>query len=160
MGIEIERKYLVDEARLRPLLGDGVAYCQGYLSSNELMAVRVRIAGERAWLTVKGAGKATAGGPATRPEFEYPIPLSDASEMLEQLVSGGCVRKQRYHIRHQGYLWEVDIFEGDNAGLIVAEVELESESAAPELPDWVTQDVSADPRYLNSNLAQHPFSEW
>ena len=160
MGIEIERKYLVDEARLRPLLGEGVAYWQGYLSSNELLAVRVRIAGESAWLTVKGAGRVTAGGPATRPEFEYSIPPSDAREMLEHLVSGRCVRKKRYHVRHQGYLWEVDIFECDNAGLIVAEVEVESESAAPELPDWVTQEVSADPRYLHSNLAQHPFSEW
>ena len=160
MGMEIERKFLVDEARLRPLLSGGEALRQGYLADNESMAVRVRIAGDKAWLTIKGAGRAHASGAVARAEFEYAIPREDADQMLDQLVQGACVSKTRYRIANAGYVWEVDVFEGANQGLIVAEVEMESAQSEPPLPAWVAEEVSADPRYLNVNLAKCPFSQW
>jgi adenylate cyclase len=160
MGTEIERKFLVDEALLRPQLQDGVAYCQGYLADNARMAVRVRIAGDQGWLTIKGVGEKVAQNLVVRPEFEYAIGLDDAREMLETLVSGPTISKTRYLITHGQHVWEVDVFEGDNAGLIVAEVELDNAQSTVQLPDWVTEEVSLDPRYLNVNLAKHPFKQW
>jgi adenylate cyclase len=154
MAQEIERKFLVKDSVL-PLLQDGVQFCQGYLADNEKLSVRVRLAGDRAWLTTKGRGSGF-----TRPEFEYDIPVADARYMLEHLVSGILICKVRYRLPHSGMLWEVDVFGADNAGLIVAEVELESEKQSFERPPWLGEEVTADTRYLNVNLALCPFSQW
>jgi adenylate cyclase len=154
MGTEIERKYLVNE-QVTPLLRDGVEFRQGYLADTREMAVRVRVAGDRAWLTVKGAGRGIV-----RPEFEYLIPVGDACSMLDDLVSGPIIRKTRYRLPHGDHVWEVDVFAGDNEGLIVAEVELASEHESVDLPAWVGSEVSDDYRYLNVNLVKKPFNQW
>lgn len=129
-------------------------YRQGYLSVVPERTVRVRIAGDEAFLTVKGRNVKNS-----RAEFEYPIPLADAEQMLK-LCEGPLVEKTRYAIPHAGKTWQVDEFSRDNHGLVTAEVELTSESEQPEIPDWIGEEVSGDPRYYNSNLARHPFSAW
>ena len=152
MGIEIERKFLVVGDDWRQ--ASAVAYAQGYLNRDQQRTVRVRIARGQAWLTVKGAN---AG--ATRAEFEYPIPLADAEQLLA-LCDGPLVRKLRRIVEHAGSRWEIDEFQGDNAGLVVAEIELPSEDAPFEPPPWLGAEVTHDPRYFNSNLAAAPFSTW
>lgn len=153
MAHEIERKYLVDVARWTPR-GPGTLYRQGYLSSQKERVVRVRLAGETGVLTIKGP---TSG--ITRAEFEYPIPLADVPELLA-LCEQPLVEKTRHAEEHGGMTWEIDVFHGDNAGLVIAEVELESETQSVEVPPWAVRDVSDDPRYYNSNLIAHPFSTW
>jgi adenylate cyclase len=152
MGIEIERKFLVvgDAWRGAPAR----PYAQGYLNRDEQRTVRVRIVEDAGWLTVKGAN---AG--ATRAEFEYPIPVADARQLLE-LCDGPLVRKLRRVFVHAGATWEIDEFLGDNAGLVVAEIELAGEDAAFETPPWLGAEVTHDPRYFNSNLAAAPWSTW
>jgi len=152
MGIEIERKFLVvgDDWRAAPAR----PYAQGYLNRDKRRTVRVRIVEGDAWLTVKGA---SAG--ATRAEFEYPIPLADAEQLLA-LCDGPLVRKLRRVVVHAGRAWEIDEFLGDNAGLVVAEIELASEDQAFEPPPWLGAEVTHDVRYFNSNLAAAPFSTW
>ena len=152
MGLEIERKFLVvgDDWRAAP----AVPYAQGYLNRDKQRTVRVRIVRDEAWLTIKGA---TSG--ATRAEFEYPIPVDDARQMLA-LCDGPLVRKLRRVVVHAGMAWEIDEFEGDNAGLVVAEIELPSEDAPFEPPPWLGAEVTHDPRYFNSSLATAPFSTW
>ena len=152
MGIEIERKFLVvgDDWRAAP----AVAYAQGYLNRDKERTVRVRIAADAAWLTVKGV---TSG--ATRAEFEYPIPVADAEQLLA-LCDGPLVRKLRRVVVHAGARWEVDEFLGDNAGLVVAEIELPAEDAPFAAPPWLGAEVTHDPRYFNSSLAAAPFSTW
>ena len=152
MGIEIERKFLVVGDGWRQ--GAGVPYAQGYLNRDPQRTVRVRIAGERAFLTVKGVSRG-----ATRAEFEYEVPLADAAQMLE-LSDGPVVRKVRRLVEHAGSTWEVDEFEGENAGLVVAELEMASEDQHFEKPDWLGREVTDDPRYYNSSLAAHPYSRW
>jgi CYTH domain-containing protein len=152
MGIEIERKFLVvgNDWRAAP----AVPYAQGYLNRDKQRTVRVRIVRDQAWLTVKGA---SAG--ATRAEFEYPIPVADAEQLLA-LCDGPLIRKLRRVVVHAGAAWEVDEFQGDNAGLVVAEIELGAEDAAFERPAWLGAEVTHDPRYFNSNLAAAPYSTW
>ena len=152
MGVEIERKFLVvgDDWRAAP----AVPYAQGYLNRDKQRTVRVRIVQDQAWLTVKGANSG-----ATRAEFEYAIPLADAQQLLA-LCDGPLVRKQRRVVAHAGATWEIDEFEGDNAGLVVAEIELPSEDAPFEPPPWLGSEVTHDPRYFNSSLATAPFSTW
>ncbi|NJN86245.1 MAG: CYTH domain-containing protein [Leptolyngbyaceae cyanobacterium SL_7_1] len=154
MPTEIERKFLVNGDAWRSL-GSGVVYRQGYLASDSRRSVRVRVAGDRGFLTIKGA---TVG--IARAEYEYAIPLSDAEELLETLCDRPLIEKTRYSLTVEGLVWEVDEFMGDNQGLIVAEVELESADQRMPLPDWIGQEVSHDPRYFNSNLAKHPFRQW
>ncbi|HSI13246.1 MAG TPA: CYTH domain-containing protein [Chthoniobacter sp.] len=153
MSREIERKFLLKSDAWREL-ADGVTYRQGYLSATPERTVRVRIAGDEAFLTVKGRSVKNS-----RAEFEYSIPLADAEQMLK-LCEGPLVEKTRYEIPHAGKTWQVDEFCGDNHGLVTAEVELTTESEQPEIPDWIGEEVSGDPRYYNSNLARHPFSAW
>ena len=153
MAREIERKFLLKSDAWREL-ADGVTYRQGYLSALPERTVRVRIAGDEAFLTVKGRSVKNS-----RAEFEYSIPLTDAEQMLK-LCDGPLVEKTRYEIPHAGKTWQVDEFSGDNRGLITAEVELNSESEQPEIPDWIGEEVSGDPRYYNSNLVKKPFSSW
>jgi adenylate cyclase len=152
MGIEIERKFLVvgDDWRAAP----AVPYAQGYLNRDKARTVRVRIVQDAAWLTIKGVSVG-----ATRAEFEYPIPVADAHQLLA-LCDGPIVRKTRRIVEHAGSTWEIDEFEGDNAGLVVAEIELASEDAAFERPPWLGAEVTHDPRYFNSSLATTPYRTW
>ena len=155
MGIEIERKFLVDKTKLPILTEGGYTIKQGYIQTVVYTTVRVRIRDKEAFLTIKGKNKG-----ATRLEFEYPIPLNDANDMLKNLCNTSVIDKTRYLVKHDGHVWEVDIFEGDNKGLVVAEVELESENETFTLPNWVIKEVSDDTRYFNSNLIEHPYSTW
>ena len=153
MGTEIERKFLVGDLSI--LRGSiGLPYRQGYLSTDPERTVRVRRAGDRAFLTIKGLSKG-----ATRAEFEYEIPTADAEQLLA-LCAGPIVAKTRHRIDHAGLTWELDVFEGENAGLVVAEVEIPSPDAPVEIPGWAGDEVTADPRYYNANLVSHPFREW
>ena len=154
MGVEIERKFLLSGDGWRSL-GQPVLLRQGYLSSQRERVVRVRIEGERATLTIKGGNVG-----ATRGEWEYPIPLADAAELLEGLCEQPLIEKYRRRIEFEGMVWEVDEFLGANAGLLVAEIELTSEDQAFEKPDWIGAEVSADARYYNANLIKRPFSSW
>jgi len=153
VGVEIERKYLVGDTGFLDGV-EGIPYRQGYLSTDPDRTVRIRRAGPHAYVTVKGR---THG--ATRAEFEYEIPVDDAEAMLE-LCLPPLIEKTRHRIEHAGRVWEVDVFDGANAGLVVAEIELPSEDADLELPAWVGAEVTDDRRYLNANLVAHPFSEW
>jgi adenylate cyclase len=152
VGIEIERKFLVvnDAWRSAP----AVFYSQGYLNRAKERTVRVRIAGDQGYLTIKGA---TSN--ASRAEFEYSIPLVDATELM-QLCEQPLIEKYRRKIEHQGFIWEVDEFLGDNLGLVVAEIELPAVDTPFALPDWIGQEVTEDARYYNSNLAVQPFNRW
>jgi adenylate cyclase len=153
MGVEIERKFLVADASWKNIADDGVACRQGYLVSDEQKTVRVRIIGTEAFLTIKGE---TTG--ISRTEFEYPIPVEDAEAMLE--LCGNLIEKMRYFIECADVTWELDVFEGANQGLVMAEVELKSEDQAFELPPWAGEEVSGDIRYYNAYLAQKPFTTW
>ena len=155
MALEIERKYLVRLDAWRPPASGGTIHRQGYLSVDSARVVRVRQAGRHAWLTIKGQNRGIA-----RTEFEYPIPVADAKVMLETLCLSPVIEKTRYRVRFGGRVWEVDVFAGANAGLVVAEVELESETAEVNRPPWAGPEVSDDPRYYNANLVRHPFTEW
>jgi len=154
MGIEIERKFLIDKDKIGTLK-NGYQIKQGYIQTVDLTTVRVRIRNKEAFLTIKGKSEG-----ATRLEFEYPIPLNDAKDMLKNLCNTSVIDKTRYLVEHEGHVWEVDIFEGSNKGLFVAEVELKSENEAFSLPDWVTQEVTDDIRYFNSNLIENPYLTW
>lgn len=152
MALEIERKFLVTGDAWRQ--GPGTLLSQGYLNRDKQRTVRVRIAGEQAFLTVKGANQG-----ATRAEFEYPIPLADATQLLA-LCDGPTVEKIRRVVQFEGFAWEVDEFLGQNAGLVVAEIELESEDQVFARPAWVGLEVTDDARYYNSRLATHPYCDW
>ncbi|RRQ20097.1 CYTH domain-containing protein [Thiohalobacter thiocyanaticus] len=158
MPIEIERKFLVTSDAWREQADAGVRYRQGYLTrvigeTDVKASVRVRTAGDKAWLNIKSAELGIR-----RLEYEYAIPLTEAEEMLDSLSLGRLVEKTRYHVPVAGHVWEVDVFEGDNRGLVVAEIELQSEDEAFTLPDWAGADVSDDrvlPRSIcRSTLAQ------
>jgi len=152
MGIEIERKFLVANDEWRD--ASAVYFYQGYLSREKGRTVRIRIAGEQAFLTIKGA---TSG--ISRSEFEYEIPVVDAKQMFS-LCDGPLIEKYRRKISYEGMTWEVDEFLGENLGLVVAEIELESEQQAFAKPSWLGEEVTDDDRYYNSNLSLHPFNRW
>ncbi|HEY6924425.1 MAG TPA: CYTH domain-containing protein [Steroidobacteraceae bacterium] len=152
MATEIERKFLVEGTSWRQ--GDSVRLSQGYLNRDKHRTVRVRIAGAVAFLTVKSAPQGV-----TRAEFEYEIPVADAEQMLK-LSDGPLIEKNRHVIMHDGAKWEVDEFLGDNAGLVVAEIELTSENQSFSRPAWLGREVTDDRRYYNSNLAAHPYNQW
>ena len=154
MSYEIERKFLVTETSF--LEGRAGQECrQGYLPTAGAPSVRVRIIGEGAYLTLKGADSGL-----TRREFEYPIPLSDARDMLALLCQQPLIEKTRYAVEFAGTTWDVDRFHGANRGLCMAEVELESETQAFETPPWIGAEVTGQPAYYNVNLAVHPFTQW
>ena len=155
MAQEIERKFLVRDDRWRDQADAGEQLVQGYLASSSALTVRVRIRGRAAWLTLKGASSGIS-----RSEFEYPIPLADAKAMLAEFALGPVIDKVRHRVPCAGHLWEVDVFAGENAGLILAEVELARADETFEHPPWVGSEVSADPRYYNVNLARHPYRRW
>jgi len=153
MAQEIERKFLVTGEAWRQV--DGTLYRQGYLNTTKERTVRVRRKGHQAFLTIKGE---TVG--ATRLEFEYEIPSDDADQMLDELCERPLIEKKRYKIEHQGLIWEVDEFFGENEGLILAEVELAHEDQAIPKPSWIGTEVTDDPRYFNANLVNHPYRQW
>ena len=155
MPVEIERKFLVDGDAWRSGVRRRVLYRQGYLAGSELCSVRVRVGGDDAWLGLKGR---VAG--ATRREYEYPIPLHEANEILDDLCARGRIEKWRHWVPHAGHEWEVDEFLGDNAGLVVAEIELDDESEPFAHPSWLGAEVTHDVRYFNSQLASHPWRDW
>ncbi|HIG76707.1 MAG: CYTH domain-containing protein [Nitrospinaceae bacterium] len=154
MGKEIERKYLIKDDSWRKY-ASGTTYRQGYLSTVKERTVRVRTIDDKGFLTIKGI---TIG--ATRREYEYEIPTADANEMLDELCEKPIIEKTRFKISHTGLTWEIDEFAGVNQGLIVAEVELESEDQNIDFPPWVGEEVSGDPRYFNSNLIANPYANW
>ena len=153
VGQEIERKFLVDTTRWRPA-GGGVPLRQGYLSSHPERTVRVRLAGERGKLTIKGL---TAG--VSRAEFEYEIPRADAEQLLA-LCERPLLEKVRHIEEHEGKIWEIDVFGGENQGLVLAELELASEDEPFTAPPWAIEEVSHDPRYYNANLVKAPYAGW
>jgi adenylate cyclase len=154
MGKEIERKFLLENDSWRGQ-DSGKRYRQGYLSTVKERTVRVRTTGDKAFLTVKGI---TVG--ASRSEYEYEIPVADANEMLDRLCERPLIEKTRHRISHAGLVWEIDEFEGENRGLITAEVELKDEHQSVTLPAWIGQEVTGDPRYFNANLVAKPFITW
>ena len=156
MGIEIERKFLVKNDTWRKLAaGKGVSICQGYLSIAQKATVRVRRIGDRAFLTIKSKVSGLR-----RSEFEYPLPVADADQMLDQLCRKPIIDKVRYRIPAGGLVWEIDDFFGENAGLVVAEIELQSESDKFDSPPWLGPEVTGMKRFYNSSLTQHPYSSW
>lgn len=154
MAVEIERKFLVSSEEWRED-ADGTLLRQGYLNTGKNCIVRVRTAGDKAYLTIKGA---TTG--ISRPEYEYEIPLDDANVLLETLAQQPIIEKVRYCIPRQGHVWEVDEFLGKNSGLVLAEVELEDEGECVNKPGWVGKEVTDDARYRNAALARNPYSQW
>lgn len=155
MASEIERKFLLKTEAWRDEVSDSMRLVQGYLARGPRSAVRVRIQGEKAELNVKH----TLDG-IERLEFEYEIPLDDARQMLDRVALRPLIDKTRYHVHHGGHLWEIDEFYGDNAGLVVAEIELGSTDEPFERPDWLGEEVSSDRRYYNSNLSELPYTQW
>jgi CYTH domain-containing protein len=152
MGIEIERKFLVVGTTWRQ--APGVRFSQGYLNRDKERTVRVRLAGEQAFLTIKGISVG-----ASRAEFEYEVPAADGEQLLK-LSDGPIIEKIRRVIVLEGATWEVDEFLGENAGLVIAEIELQSEDQVFARPEWLGEEVTHDPRYFNASLAAHPFSQW
>lgn len=151
MPVEIERKFLVVGDGWRGAGGPRERFCQGYLARSGGVTVRVRRAGSKAFLTVKGRGTGLV-----RPEYEYPIPAEEAEELLQSLCRWPLIEKTRHEVIHAGRVWHVDEFGGRNAGLVLAEVELEHPAADVALPPWIGAEVTADPRYRNSELVRWP----
>ncbi|MGB0523210.1 MAG: CYTH domain-containing protein [Flammeovirgaceae bacterium] len=156
MAIEIERKFLLKNNNWQkaPQLSEGVTIKQGYLSVDPTKTVRVRVKGEKAFLTIKGK---TTG--ISRLEYEYEIPKEDALALLK-LCSNPPIEKTRFKLPIDDLVWEIDVFEGENQGLTLAEVELASENQALALPIWVGEEVSTDRRYFNAYLSEHPYNTW
>jgi len=154
MAEEIEKKFLLADNGWQGL-AEGKAYCQGYLNSEKGRTVRVRIIGEQGFLTIKGPNDNGA-----RLEFEYQIPVSDAQEMLSRLCLKPLIEKTRYCIPFAGFIWEVDVFKGENEGLLLAEIELAYVDQEFLKPPWIGREVTGDSRYYNANLVRNPFCRW
>lgn len=159
MAIEIERKFLLKNDSWKSLVTKTLTIKQGYLQSgldaSHKSSVRIRISNDSANINIKSVDLTTV-----RQEFEYDIPLADAEHLLDSLCTGPTIEKTRYHVHHESHLWEVDIFEGDNAGLQMAEIELKSLAESFELPDWIGEEVSNDERYYNIYLLKAPYKMW
>ncbi len=154
MGVEIEKKFLLAGNDWKEH-AEGASYRQGYLSSAKERTVRVRTIRDKGFLTIKGISVG-----ATRLEYEYEIPFEEANELLDELCEKPLIEKNRYKVNLGEHTWEIDEFFGENEGLVVAEIELESEDQAFEKPEWVGDEVTGDPRYFNSNLINNPFKQW
>ncbi len=154
MALEIERKYLIDLEKIGTL-ENGIRIKQGYLSTDKNAVVRVRVKNDKAYLTIKGPNNGIS-----RLEFEYEIPFDEANEMLDNLCKKPLIDKTRYIIKHDIHIWEIDVFYGDNEGLVVAEVELKDENEKINLPSWIKEEVTSDNRYFNSNLMKYPYKDW
>ncbi|MDH5546035.1 MAG: CYTH domain-containing protein [Gammaproteobacteria bacterium] len=155
MAKEIERKFTVIHDGWKAQATASSRFRQGYMGNDDKASIRVRLENDRAFLNIKSA---TLG--IQRHEYEYEIPVSDAEEMLDQLCRKPLIEKVRHFVEFEGNTWEVDVFEGDNAGLVVAEIELEDEQETFSVPDWAGEDVSHDTRYYNVCLVKHPYKDW
>jgi adenylate cyclase len=155
MAIEIERKFLISSDEWRHDADDGIQITQGYMGSNEKSSVRIRINGDTANINIKSKKIGRQ-----RSEYEYTIPLDDANEMLTALCDRPYIDKTRYHVNHQGHVWEVDVFAGENEGLVVAELELTTVDETFSLPRWIGEEVTEDPRYYNICLVTNPYKSW
>lgn len=155
MAIEIERKFLLHNDDWRINADAGTRICQGYFAGPQRASIRVRIEGDAANINIKSAELGIR-----RLEYEYEIPLHEAEEMLEKLCEKPLIEKVRYHVSFSGFVWEVDVFSGDNDGMIVAEIELPSEDTKFDKPEWLGDEVSDDPRYYNVSLVTHPYCNW
>jgi adenylate cyclase len=155
MAVEIERKFLVAGKSWRSAVESQTRVLQGYLASDAKVTVRVRVTGGAAYLTIKGA---TSG--ISRSEYEYRIPVEDAQAMLRDLALYPPIDKMRYRVRFGDHLWDLDLFGGENEGLVMAEVELRSEDEIFEVPEWAGEEVTGDPRYYNAELARRPYKRW
>jgi adenylate cyclase len=155
MGIEIERKFLLVNESWREFACDGVDYRQGYLNRSDRCSVRARLGGGKAKLNIKSAEFGVS-----RSEFEYEIPVADARQILDGLCRSPLVEKTRYVVTHAGHDWEVDVFSGDNHGLVVAEIELAHIDEAFEKPQWAGEEVTHESRYYNVCLVEHPYKNW
>jgi len=155
MAVEIEHKFLLADDRWRPLVSRTVVYRQGYLSAQANTSVRVRVSGDKAWLNIKSA---VVG--SQRHEYEYEIPLADAEEILHGLCRKPLIEKKRHFVIVEGFTWEIDEFFGENEGLIVAEIELETVGQCFPKPAWLGAEVTDDMRYYNNNLGRYPYSQW
>jgi adenylate cyclase len=155
MAIEIERKFLLRDESWRDAADGGTRFRQGYLIGAERASVRVRIEGDQANINIKSA---TLG--IKRQEYEYAIPLDEAEELLDTLCEQPQISKTRYLVPYGEHTWEIDVFDGDNAGLVVAEVELAAEDEAFARPPWIGEEVSGDTRYYNVCLVKHPYKDW
>jgi len=154
MPKEIERKFLVHSFEYRGL-GKKTFFHQGYLSIGDNKTIRARTAGEKAFLTIKASSEGIS-----RDEYEYEIPLNEANEILDNICIKPTIEKYRFHIEYKGFKWEVDEFTGVNHGLVIAEIELESEDQEFEKPPWIGKEVTGDPKYFNANLVQYPYNQW
>lgn len=155
MAVEIERKFLVRDNAWRSQVSSRTLLRQGYLANTARASIRVRLAGDEGWLSVKAM---TPG--RSRSEYELPVPVADAREMLDRLCEGPLIEKWRHIVPFAGHHWEIDEFLGDNAGLVIAELELDSEEERFERPGWLGAEVTHEERYYNFRLAQHPFVRW
>lgn len=155
MGTEIEHKFLVKNDNWKSSVISETPIEQGYLTTGGGLTVRVRVKGDAAFLTVKGPSNGTR-----RSEFEYAIPPEDADAILNLDGASGVISKIRYQVRAGSHTWDLDVFDGENAGLVVAEVELDTEGEDFDRPDWAGEEVTDDPRYFNSALAEKPYSSW
>jgi adenylate cyclase len=155
MPVEIERKFLVQGADWRAAVERSELYRQGYPAGSKSCSVRVRVGGARAWLGLKGRVSDTV-----RLEYEYAIPVDEANEILDALCDGGRVEKRRHWVPYAGRQWEVDEFLGANAGLVVAELELDDENEVFSRPPWLGREVTDDARFLNTSLAGRPWTTW
>ena len=154
MAIEIERKFLVKEKPFS-IAKRSLKINQGYIINEKSKVIRVREKGDDYFLTIKGNNIGIS-----RLEYDFPISKEDAKELIFHFCKTTVIEKTRHYIEHKGHTWEVDEFHGKNNGLIVAEIELESEDEKFEKPDWVGEEVTQDDRYYNMNLAIHPFTSW
>ncbi|MCH9672619.1 MAG: CYTH domain-containing protein [Gammaproteobacteria bacterium] len=155
MAIEIERKFLTASDDWLAEADEGVVMRQGYIHNSQGVTVRARIAGDAAWLTVKGPTEGIA-----RAEFEYSIPVGDAQRMLDSMCDGPLIEKRRYRIARAPHVWEIDVFAGENEGLTLAEIELADAEEPYDRPQWLGLEVSDDERYFNAYLVNHPFRSW
>ncbi|MDQ4147791.1 MAG: CYTH domain-containing protein [Pseudomonadota bacterium] len=155
MATEIERKFLVCSDAWRRKIEHSERYVQGYLANTTLSSIRVRMSDERAWLNIK---RAIPG--VERAEYDYSIPVSDARELLADLCEGYRIEKTRHRVRYAGRLWEIDVFEGANEGLTIAEVELDLAEQTFQKPAWLGDEISHDLRYYNNMLAIRPYKHW
>jgi len=155
MAMEIERKFLVINDDWKNKKPTGYLYRQGYFSTNASPVIRIRISDDKGWLTIK-----KRRGNWTRLEYEYEIPLCEAAEMMDELCCKPIIEKIRYKIFYGIQIWEIDVFSGENQGLVVAEIELRNEEDVFAKPPWIGKEITNDPRYLNVNLVTHPFCCW
>ncbi|MBI1195140.1 MAG: CYTH domain-containing protein [Gammaproteobacteria bacterium] len=155
MASEIERKFLLVDDSWREAVVATADYCQGYMATTEKASIRIRVAGDKAYLNIKGATLSIE-----RTEYDYAIPAEDGREMLARFCVGELIEKRRHIVPYEGHDWEIDVFSGINEGLVMAEIELTHVDEAFARPPWLGKEVSDDHRYYNVYLAEHPFPTW